>query len=421
MLLRFLFLRCARTAFCAGALTVLSCAPVRADDIGVIAGHTWTRNEVVGVRLTQPTTDVVGTGRCFTIALPYTHPLGRRWSWAVQPTSYHLEYSGPAISSAEIPLSVRWSAPMRAWAPYVELGGGFHYGAGLSPGDERHAHLTPCVDAGVGLVQRTGAHRATLALRIVSAPQHGEWARRIALLAGMMQTVGLRGSDAPPTPEPQRTGSLFDGVHFGGPRLGVSAGYAHAAARSGSAGDILSAEGDSIAGGVVAETLSPETGPTLSLSFAFRSSTHVALCVQPTLATVKARHTYSVDHAPFALTETRAVVLRVPVQVRIDPLSGAVRPYVAVGPIFSGDVKRTSDAYEVRSSRSNPPNPFAEFDLSFREAITAAFDPTIGVSTRIAHRDVHAEVRSLATLLTDERRDTYTVLLGVDFTTSPTH
>ncbi len=410
MLLRFLFLLGVACAY----------APARADDVGVIAGHTWTRNEVIGETIARPPESIVGTGRCFTISLPYSHPLRGAWSWTVQPTSYHLEYKGPAISSAEVPFTLRWSARGARWSPFLEAGPGLHYGAGLSPGDERRAHLTPCLDAGFGVVGTIGVRRVVVSLRTVSAPQHGEWARRVALLAGMMQSIAPRdrGAPMPPSPGgPPRDGSLLGSAHIAGLRIGVLGGYHHRASEGDVRGDVLYAGDDSVAAGEVVESVTPQDGPIVSLALDLLTTSRVSLSLQPSIATVHETHAYSVNGVPFAREEGRAVVVRIPVQMRIGILTGAVRPYVSLGPtIHADDIQRTENAYFV-SSRT-PPSPRSDSRIASVLA-AGALDPTFGVTADLAGHSVYAEVRSLASYAASRWRNEYSIVAGIDLTPAP--
>jgi hypothetical protein len=398
-------------------------APAPATDVGVIAGHTWTRNEVLGVLPTRPPANIVGTGRCFTISVPYTRHVSGPWSWTIQPTSYHLEYKGPGISSAEVPVTLRWSAPTSGWMPYAEIGPSLHYGAGLSSGDERRAHFTPCIDAGVGVTRAVGARRATFAVRTVSAPQHGEWARRIALLAGVLQSVTPRDASAPPPLPPggrPREGSLLGSARIAGIRVGVLGGFLHAEAEPGARGDILYAGQDSIAGGDVRETISPIDAPLVSLALDVLTTSRVALSLQPSLASVVGTHTYAADNVPVAHEEARSLVFRMPIQVRVSLSTGALQPYVALGPTFASGPARGVRQFSVVRARPITPGPGGG-RLDENDLVARLFNPTFGVTARIADRSLYAEARSLITATSSRWRDEYSVVLGVDLTRSRTH
>jgi hypothetical protein len=312
---------------------------------------------------------------------------------------------------------LRWSARSR-WSPYAEVGGGVHFGAGLALGDERRSQVTPCVDAGVGIIHRGSPRQLTLAVHTVSAPQHGEWARRVSVLAGFTQSLaaGPRDPDAPPRgPAPRRGGLIEPPLgRVPRPRLTAYLGYSHAAPADPRYGDVLYRGVDSVASGSVSDAPGAESGPAVGLSIDLSGPSIVSLRLAPAVATRRRTHDITVNGALYARGDERVTVLTVPVQIRLQLPHSRTGPYVLIGPTVSSSWSHREDDYRVVDTRPAPPNPVAVLDVSLSDV----FDPTIGVQVTAWGRRISAEARSLATF-TSGRRDRFSVLVGVDLTAPP--
>ncbi len=384
-------------------------APAAADDLAVLLGHTWTRAELLAPP--QPGSPLrLQTGHCFTITVPYAHRTRGAWGWSTAITMFHPDYDGRAVPTVEIPLSVRWTGTTGAVQPYVEAGPALSWGAGMSTGHEHTVEWSASLDACAGITAPLGDEHVTLAVRTVNRPQDGMWARRVALQAGVTPRVlgaGARGPDGEPLRPPRlgRDGSLFEGG-------GLRAGRLEFTALTGGITRGHEVTGFSYGGHAVRSTSSRFSGAAGGATLSYGGE--MALRISALYVTEHATYDHVVDGVQVASSRASCSAITVPVQFQLSPFTGAVRPYMAIGPAMT--FRRTREARlsdeelfaSVTGTAPCCPNP----RNGVRVSLGALLHPTAGVEARVGGLHLRAEARAIASPL-DDRATSFVYLAGI--------
>lgn len=388
---------------CALGLALLV-PPTRADELGFLLGHTWTRDELRGRDLREGVlVDRLGTGHCFTITVPYVRTVHGPWSWSTAVTVFHPDYNGRAVSTAEIPLALRWTGRLASLRPYVEAGPAVSWGAGMSTAHEHSVEWSATLDGGAGIMAPLGAERVTLAVHTLNRPQNGQWGRRIALQAGVTRPIVIDGEGSSGAPPPlRRPGSVF--------------GRGEGARRDQGHWDIVPVFGANYRGGEARdhgsgsgvdrrEIISATTGTEAGLTTSYGGA--LALRLSALYYEEHADHVFAENGVTVSSQRAEWTGVIVPLQVQLSPFHGAVRPFVAAGPVVAGG--RISEQYVAPPWGGGfPPNPSSRL----RFPLGLLFHPTIGADIVLGPVVARAEVRAFTSQI-DNKQTTAMYLLGV--------
>lgn len=399
------------------ACAALALAPLvpsaHADELGVLLGHTWTRAELLAPPV-QGEPPRLRTGHCFTITVPYVHTLRGPWAWSTGVTVFHPDFTGRAVSTAEIPFALRWTGRAGGVRPFLEAGPALSWGAGMTTGHEHTVEWSATLDACAGVTAPVGDEAFTLAVRTLNRPQDGVWARRVALQAGVTRRVlgpGDRGPDGEP-PHPRRvgrTGSLLEGawgVHRGRLEIVALGGFETRG------GTVSSLHGD---GHTLRTTSTRFSGALSGVSASYGGE--MALRVSALYGVEAAHYDYALDGATVATSRASWSGLTVPVQFQLSPFPGAVRPYMAIGPALTFRLAHEAPRSEAEVFTASTgivlmPGPG---QASFYFPLAQLLHPTAGVEVRARHFHVRVEARATTSPL-DDHATTLMYLAGVRLT-----